>query len=570
VHGGQQPVSGAAISLYAAGFAGKGAGATDLLAGVHVTTDSGGNFVITGDYTCPSATTQVYLVARGGNPGLAAGTNNSALVMMAALGNCGSLTPATTIFVDEVTTVAAAWSLAQFFGSNAQAGASPSNATGLSNAFLIAANLADNATGKAPGASLPQGASLESRKLYTLANAIAPCINSDGTTGCAALFAAAALNGTEPTNTFDALLNVVRNPAQNVTRVFNASAATGPFQPSLPSAPNDWTMSITYGNCMSGCGGLDTPTAIALDSAGNVWAANYFGGVVSKLSPAGNPFSQDGFAGSGLNQSYGLTIDPFDNAWVTNEQSVAGANNHYYGSVSRFSSAGLELSGYGYTGGGLYYPVAAAADSNGTVWVADHSDSSATLLAADGSGLSGSGYASSQLPFTTAVALDASHNAWFAAQGIVSRITVAGAVTSYPCCSSDPAGIAVDPSGNIWVADYGASDIVEVSATGTVLNRTSTAAGATAPLGLAIDGSGNVWTSNYYGNSVTELLGGTAQLSSPVAGLALDAMLDEPYGIAIDASGNLWLSNSGDITLTEIIGLASPVKMPLVGPPSKP
>src|SRR5580704_2135816 len=67
VHGGQQPVYGAAIRLYAAGASGYGQGATNLLA-TPVTTDPAGGFNISGDYTCPSATTQVYLTATGGDP----------------------------------------------------------------------------------------------------------------------------------------------------------------------------------------------------------------------------------------------------------------------------------------------------------------------------------------------------------------------------------------------------------------------------------------------------------------------------------------------------------------------
>ncbi len=59
VHGGQQPVSGATIQLFAAGTSGYGTGATSLLT-APVTTDSGGNFTITGDYTCPSAASELY------------------------------------------------------------------------------------------------------------------------------------------------------------------------------------------------------------------------------------------------------------------------------------------------------------------------------------------------------------------------------------------------------------------------------------------------------------------------------------------------------------------------------
>ena len=119
VHGGQQAVSGATIALYAAGATGNGTGAVNLLGTRSVTTDQYGGFNITGDYTCPTATTQVYLVARGGNPGLAANTSNPALVLMAPLGDCGNLTQSTFIAVNEVTTVASAWTLAQFLGPGA-------------------------------------------------------------------------------------------------------------------------------------------------------------------------------------------------------------------------------------------------------------------------------------------------------------------------------------------------------------------------------------------------------------------------------------------------------------------
>src|ERR1700761_8765851 len=74
VHGGQQAVVGAQIQLYVAGNAGNGSAASPLL-NAAVSTDSNGEFSITGDYTCPSSTSQVYIVATQGNPGLGSGGN---------------------------------------------------------------------------------------------------------------------------------------------------------------------------------------------------------------------------------------------------------------------------------------------------------------------------------------------------------------------------------------------------------------------------------------------------------------------------------------------------------------
>src|SRR5271156_4112443 len=90
VHGGQQPVTGATIQLYAVGTASEGSASTPLLSPAPVT-DANGGFNITGTYTCPSSSALVYIVATGGNPGLPAGANNAAISLMAALGTFGNL-----------------------------------------------------------------------------------------------------------------------------------------------------------------------------------------------------------------------------------------------------------------------------------------------------------------------------------------------------------------------------------------------------------------------------------------------------------------------------------------------
>jgi YD repeat-containing protein len=68
VRGGQQPITGATIQLYAVGTAGDASAATPLIPSV-VLTDQNGNFSITSKYICPSGTTEVYLVATAATPG---------------------------------------------------------------------------------------------------------------------------------------------------------------------------------------------------------------------------------------------------------------------------------------------------------------------------------------------------------------------------------------------------------------------------------------------------------------------------------------------------------------------
>jgi hypothetical protein len=136
VHGGQQPVSGSTLQLYAVGTTGDGSPATPLLTQT-VTSDANGNFTITGAYTCPSASTLVYVTATGGNPGLSSGTNNAALALMAALGPCGSLGPSTFISMNELTTVAAVWALAPFMSSYSSIGSGSADAAALASAFTL-------------------------------------------------------------------------------------------------------------------------------------------------------------------------------------------------------------------------------------------------------------------------------------------------------------------------------------------------------------------------------------------------------------------------------------------------
>ncbi len=164
VHGGQQPVTGAHVYLFAAGTSGYGSASASLLGtgisgvlltdptGTYTTTNSSGSFGITGYYTCPTPTTQVYLLATGGNPGLASGTNNTAISLIAAIGSCSNLTPSTFINIDEVSTAAAVTALQQFMSSPTAIGTSSTNSVGLQNAFLSVTNLADLGTGFARSA----------------------------------------------------------------------------------------------------------------------------------------------------------------------------------------------------------------------------------------------------------------------------------------------------------------------------------------------------------------------------------------------------------------------------------
>jgi sugar lactone lactonase YvrE len=574
VQAGTQPVSGATVQLYAASDSGYGAAGSALLPSA-LTTGSTGSFTVPVGYPCASSSTQLYLIAKGGNPGLSGSANNSAMWLMTALGSCGSIVSGASVVVNEVTTVASAAALAAFYSSGGNVGASSTNAAGLANAFGAASQLANMATGTSPGASLPAGLSIPSDKIDTLADILNSCTATGGGAACTALLTAATPSGGGiPGNTLDAVYDILRNPFNNVGALDALLLASPAFTPVTAIAAPEWTLAVTWSG-----GGMDLPTAMALDSSGDAWVVSYYG-VLTELPPlgAGGEVQQIASSSAGLMENYGLTVDGANNIWVANEQSSYSINTSY-GNIVKFSPTGQLLSGAnGFSAGGVYFPQGLAADTTGNVWVVDYGDSLVTLLSSSGSAInSGKGWGTGQLYLPVAVAVDANHNAWVANQSAdtITRISADGSSVKQIACCNGASGVAVDQAGNVWVANYFGNSISEVSSAGSVLLNGQAGGGVGTPETVAIDGAGRVWVGNYHRATLSEFAGYNSVTPgaalSPSAGLGTDAQLGSPFAVAVDASGNLWVSNSnGANTVTTFVGLATPVKTPLLGLPQLP
>jgi sugar lactone lactonase YvrE len=492
-----------------------------------------------------------------------------------AIGPCNQIGQSSQFIINEVTTAATAWGLAQFLSPGGNIGASVSNAQGLTNAVATVANFANLTTGTSPGPSFPQTGTSPAAKINSVANLLNTCTTAATPAGCNPLFSATTPNGgTTPNNTLDAVIDLVQNPGTNVATLYTQSTASTAFTPALTKAPSDWTMFINYTG-----GGMNSPSNVGVDSTGNVWVSSYFS-AATEFSPTGNLVFPNGISAGGLFHSYGLAIDPQNAVWITNEDSTATGVNNGFGSVTTLNSAGQVTSGAaGYIAGGIAYPVAIAIDPNATAWVIDYFNNSLTLLSSTGQPLSGSkGYTSSQLSFPVAIALDANHNGWVANSeaNTITKVSPDGTqFTSYTCCDL-PHGIAIDQRGFVWVANYNGDSISQLASDGTVISSgySDNKASIWHPQGIAIDGSGHVWVANYLGGSITELAGSAAtspgQILSPTSGYASDAAMAQPFALAIDASGNLWVPNFLNNTLTEIVGLATPVKTPQLGPVQSP
>ncbi len=558
VYGGLQPVSFSTLQLYATGTAGYGSAATPLLTTV-VTTDANGNYSITGDYTCPSANTMVYLAAVGGNPGLAPGTNNAALAEIALLGPCGNLRSYTFVTINELSTVAAVYAMQPFLSSISGIGAPLSNQQGLIEGFTTAASLV-SLPGHTPGAA-PAIATVPTVALNSLADALSSCINSDGNLSssapCGRLFTAATPTGASaPVDTVGAAVDVARNPSHNAATIFNTITSTAPYQPTLTTAPADWTIAINY-VAPAFC----TPADLAVDSQGTVWVVASPGtaatgsSTVSTLTPVGLQASY-----VQVSTNFGnVAIDPLDNVWLTDA-------NH--SGVVELNNAGVRATSNPFSGGGIQGPGPLAFDPAGDAWVLNN-NASVSELSASGVAMSPANGFATGAGSAVALAIDAQGQVWTADSGsnAVSKLTNGGtAASGSPYTNgglSSPFAIAIDSSNEAFVANRTTSQVVKFAASGAPPATTSyPGSGVTVPIALAMDGANTAWVVNGGANTISAV----PASNSGQTGYG-SAYLTNPYKLAIDGAGNLWVANvgtsvAGSGVITQFVGAAQPVVTP--------
>ncbi|MEO6924310.1 MAG: hypothetical protein ABI142_10830, partial [Bryocella sp.] len=368
--GGQQPVVGANVYLYAVGTSGYGGVSRSMLSGAgYVTTGTHGEWSITNDYTCQSGD-QVYLLVVGGKAD--GQTENAAITLAAPLGDCSALSASTFVYIDEVTTVATAYALSGFAtGPAAISSSGTAQAqTGVANAFLVAASLANISHGTANAKSAFGNGNIPQAKINSLANLIAGCVDSDGssTSPCATVFAAATpTGGTTPTDTFTALLNIAHNPSINIASLYNSILPSPPFQPSLTAMPHDWTLAIDYTGTTGDYSYNSGFAAMEVDGLGRVWMTHP--NSVTLFSPTGALISPAG--GFQRKDVLGLAIDTANHAWVGETSTSNNSLGQNSGEVVELDSTGTILKGP-ITSSGItaWNAQAMAFDSTGLLWVA--------------------------------------------------------------------------------------------------------------------------------------------------------------------------------------------------------
>jgi hypothetical protein len=592
----------------------------------YVMSDSAGNFSITGDYSCtynstnPEQSDLLYLVGIGGQTTfsfnakgtLVPGTNNPYIGEMAILGQCpadgtfaGHLTY---VYVNEVSTVAAAYALAPFASGSLAVGSPAVSAAeiGMTTAFANA-NLLYDIQGSSPlheARKTPPGATgtIPYLLVNTLANIVANCINTSNSGGglgtllgpsntiCKSLWSN---TGSGTFDTASALIYMAQHPTKNVSALFALQGSSFEFVDRLTTVPNDLTMAINLtGSAFSNA--LD----VAVDATGNAWVTNS-DGLLSKVTPTG-AISSFNIPGA----SY-VAIDTNNHPWVTSDTSN--------GPVYELSNAGAQL--YSYTTqaySDFNHPKGIALDGKGNAFVAN-SGGAQNLLAGllgtvagdvvringNNTGATFSSYYQSVLgnllnsiPQVSQVAVDSTGNMWlsgdtsnctllffcagenvqsvdgsapFANLNLLTPVTnlvsslLSTQVGSVSCffffCSTSEQtnGLAIDASNTAWIAVAGSTHkLVPVSARG-VQGAALTGGGLNNPQGVSIDVVGNVFVANTGNASISEyasqgtkgfLSGSNGIFGASNSASSPGSMLNQPANLDIDQAGTVWVVNT--------------------------
>jgi len=582
VHGGQQPVSQSTLQLWTVGTTGYGSNPTQVAT---TTSSSSGGFTLPG-YTCASSNELLYLTATGGSPGASNPVNNQ-ILLMAALGPCSQVNPAllgSTINVNlnEVTTVGSVYALAQFMSSTGGVGYPSASSVGVSNAFATVNNLVSIRNGAAYQYTPAGNGWVPQAEINTLANLLALCVNSSGSTAsgqsCGNLFTATTHGSNVPTNTLLAVLNIALHPGDNPSGQWGLVTTGGPFQPTLTAQPSDWTMPVLF----AGVG--ITTSDLAIDASGNIWTANAGGNSNGSISEISNLGQVAGTYEQNMDGLDAIAIDLGGNAWAANYSTgqifelVPGSTP--IGPISFQETAN---------------PQAVAVDGSNNVWITNTGSDSVTEICNLGAGSTAisptGGFMGGNIGAPVDVGIDAAGDAWVTDSGSSSLTKIApdGTVTAQPGSNLfSPSGIAVDASGDLWVTN-GAVNLSNVSLL-VEFNNVGTQMAAYSPgtsLYLqgtfdAVDGGNNVWVANELNGSISEL-SASGTVLSPAAGYLgpnvkvsatsySGAAMPAPFEVRIDPSGNVWVPNLNGVpigvggsnaALTELVGLATPTIEPL-------
>jgi uncharacterized protein (TIGR03437 family) len=308
--------------------------------------------------------------------------------------------------------------------------------------------------------------------------------------------------------------------------------------------------------------GLIEPFSISVDSKGNVFIAEPESGRIRELTISNNNMITAvgtgvlGFTGDGgsalkaeIHLAQGVAVDTSGNIYIADTFNNRIRMVSSSGTISTIAGSGaVSYSGDGgaATSAQLFVPQATAVDSNGNLYIADTANNVIRQVNSKG-------------VITT-----------IAGTGAAGSTGDGGAATA--ATFNSPQGIAVDSSGNIYVSDTANARVRKISG-GTISTfagngtvgfsgdgASATAATLNTPVGLAVDKSGNVYIADAGDNVIRKVSGGNistvagngSQGYSGDGGGATAARLNGPQGVAVDAAGNIYIADTLNSVIREV------------------
>ncbi len=314
---------------------------------------------------------------------------------------------------------------------------------------------------------------------------------------------------------------------------------------------------------------FNNPQGIAVDYKGNIYVADTGNSLIRIITPDGNVNLYAGYVAYGrptygyngdggpansaqLQLPVGIAVDGAANLYIADSANNAIRKVTTDGNINTIAGLGPNDPGFAGDGGpataaNLWGPLDVTVDTSSNVYIADTNNANIRKITTDGN--------INTIAGSTAVVSGAITIA-FGYSGDGAGATLA--------MLAGPAGVAVDKSGNLYIATYADNRIRKVDSQNSISTFAgnsgygfagdggpATAAQLSAPRGIAVDASGNLYLADRWNNRIRKISNGTLSTIagngqggfSGDNGPAANARFNSPDGVAIDKSGNIYISD---------------------------